>query len=360
MIRHGTRAQGRAASRNAVTVAGVLGSLCLALAGCARAPGGTQFTGPTMGTTYQVTVTGADDDRVRVQRAIDVVLREADEHLSTYSDSSEISLLNRDESGQWQDVAPPLFAVLQEAQRVSELTGGAFDITVAPLLELWGFDASRAGSDAPAPLAPPAAGQIAQTLRRVGFARLELRKTPRAALRKTLPGMRLTVDGIAPGYAVDRIATELRTLGYAAFIVEIGGVVRAQGQRPEGGHWRVAVEVPQALSQEALLGIRLRDAAASTTGDYRDIRYDAAGHGYSHTIDPRTGRAVTGALTSVTVIDASATRADAYATALMAMGTEAGLAWARDLRIPALFVERIAKPGEWRLVESPAFKEWRE
>ena len=172
--------------------------------------------------------------------------------------------------------------------------------------------------------------------------------------------MHLTVDGIAPGYAVDRIAAELRALGHSSFIVEIGGEVRAAGQRPGGGPWRIAIEAPLATEREPLVGIRLHDAAVSTSGDYRDARFDAAGRRYGHTIDPRTGRTVEGALTSVTVIDASTIRADAYATALMVMGTEAGLAWAKEMRVPALFVERTARPGEWHLVESPAFKEWRE
>jgi thiamine biosynthesis lipoprotein len=194
----------------------------------------------------------------------------------------------------------------------------------------------------------------------VGYEKLELRKNPRAAVRKVEPAMQLTVDGIAPGYAVDRIAAELQALGYRDFIVEIGGEVRAQGQRSEGGSWRIAIEVPQTLGREPLVGIRLRDAAVSTSGDYRDARVDRAGQRYSHTIDPRTGRPMQGPLASVTVIDASATRADAYATALMVMGTAAGLEWARQLRVPVLFVERTSMAGEWRMVESPAFKEWRE
>jgi thiamine biosynthesis lipoprotein len=172
--------------------------------------------------------------------------------------------------------------------------------------------------------------------------------------------LRLTVDGIAPGYAVDRIATGLHAQGYEDFVVEIGGEVRARGQRPAGGPWRIAVEVPLSSGREPLVGIRLRDAAVSTSGDYRDQRIDRTGQRYSHTIDPRTGRPVQGQLTSVTVIDGSAMRADAYATALMVMGTKAGLEWARQRRIPVLFVERTGGAGEWQLVESPAFRQWRE
>ena len=315
-----------------------------------------------MGTTYHVTVPGAhaEGERRAVQSAVDRVLLETDRHLSTYNDTSEISMLNRDETRAWQDVSPALYVVLQEARNVSELTRGAFDITVDPLLELWGYEPAGDGASARTTFTPPTTARLAQALSSVGYARLELRNAPRTAVRKSVSGMRLTVDGIAPGYAVDRIAAELRALGYSSFIVEIGGEVRAEGQRPEGGPWRIAIEAPLATMREPLVGIRLRDAAVSTSGDYRDARFDVAGRRYSHTIDPRTGRTVDGVLTSVTVIDASTIRADAYATALMVMGTEAGLAWAKDLRVPALFVERTAKLGDWRLVESPAFKEWRE
>lgn len=329
---------------------------------CSRTPEPAQFTGSTMGTTYHVTLSGADSsqDRRAAQSAVERVLAETERHLSTYNKSSEISMLNRDESRSWRDVSPTLFVVLQQARDVSEITGGAFDITVAPMLALWGYSSADDGSLTRTVFTPPSSASLEQARNSVGYARLELRKAPRTAVRKLASGMRLTVDGIAPGYAVDRIATELRALGHRDFIVEIGGEVRAAGQRPQGGPWRIAIEAPLATEREPLVGLRLRDAAVSTSGDYRDARIDTAGHSYSHTIDPRSGHTVEGALTSVTVIDANASRADAYATALMVMGTEAGLAWAQAQRVPVLFVERTAKPGEWRLVESPAFKEWRE
>ena len=336
--------------------------LAVVVSACSHTPEPAQFAGPTMGTTYHVTVSGADSlqERRAVQSAIDRVLAETEQHLSTYNDASEISMLNRDESRSWQDVSPTLFVVLQEARDVSEITGGAFDITVQPMLALWGYGPDGDDTSARAVFTPPSSARLGQARNSVGYAKLELRKAPRTSVRKSASGMRLTVDGIAPGYAVDRIATEVRVLGHRDFIVEIGGEVRAAGQRPEGGPWRIAIEAPLASEREPLVGLRLRDAAVSTSGDYRDARIDTAGHSYSHTIDPRSGHPVEGALTSVTVIDANAVRADAYATALMVMGTEAGLAWAQALRVPALFVERSAQPGEWRLVESPAFKEWRE
>jgi len=328
------------------------------LAGCGSPTGPAQFAGATMGTTYHVTVNAADTParREAVQAAIDTVLREVDRTLSTYRDDSELARLNRAASRDWISVSPELWQVLQQARQVSLATGGAFDITVAPLLDAWGFGAAATGPGAV--LVPPTSLQIEQALQAIGHGRLELRDTTTPAVRKAVPGMRLTVDGIAPGHAVDRIATALDALHYRDYIVEIGGEVRARGERPGGGAWRIAVEVPRALAREPLVGLRLRDMAVSTSGDYRDARIDAAGRAYSHTLDPRTGRPVEGALASVTVLDPLAARADALATALTVMGTGPGLRWATAHGVPVLFVERRDDGDGWQLRASPAFAAW--
>jgi thiamine biosynthesis lipoprotein len=328
------------------------------VAGCRSPAGPAPFAGPTMGTTYHVTVPAADTParREAVQAAIDAVLGEVDRRFSTYRDDSELARLNRDASRDWIDVSPELWQVLQQARQVSQATDGAFDITVAPLLDAWGFGV--AGTRPDTVLVPPTPAQIEHVMQAIGHGRLELRDTTTPAVRKTVPGMRLTVDGIAPGHAVDRIAQALDALRYRDYLVEIGGEVRARGERPGGGAWRIAVETPRALAREPLVGLRLRDMAVSTSGDYRDARIDAAGKAYSHTLDPRTGRPVEGALTSVTVLDPLAARADALATALTVMGTEAGLHWATARGVPALFVERRDDGHGWRLRSSPALAAW--
>jgi len=329
-----------------------------AVASCGEPAGPAQFTGATMGTTYHVTVTAADTParQAGVQAAIDTVLGEVDRTFSTYRDDSELARLNLDPSSDWINVSRGLWQLLRLAHEVSEATGGAFDITVAPLLELW--DIGTARTRPVAVLTPPAPPQVEQALQAVGYGRLELRDATTPVVRKTAPGMRLTVDGIAPGHAADGIALALDSLHYRDYIVEIGGEVRARGERPGGGGWRIAVEAPRALARDPLVGLRLRDMAVSTSGDYRDVRVDAAGRTYSHTLDPRTGQPVDGALTSVTVLDPLAARADAYATALMVMGTDAGLRWAGAHGVPALFVERRGDGKGWRLRASPAFAAW--
>jgi FAD:protein FMN transferase len=330
----------------------------VALTGCGSPARPAQFAGATMGTTYHVTVIAADTParREAVQAAIDTVLREVDRTLSTYRDDSELARLNHDPSRDWISVSPELWQVLEQARQVSLATNGAFDITVAPLLDVWGFSAAGAGPAAV--IVPPTPLQLEQALRAIGQGRLELRQAPVPAVRKTVPGMHLTVDGIAPGHAVDRIALALDALHYRDYMVEIGGEVRVRGERPGGGAWRIAIEVPRALAREPLVGLRLRDMAVSTSGDYRDARIDADGRAYSHTLDPRTGRPVTGALASVTVLDPLAARADALATALIVMGTGPGLRWATTHGVPALFVERREDGNGWRLRSSPAFAAW--
>jgi thiamine biosynthesis lipoprotein len=330
----------------------------VAAAGCGGASAPAQFAGATMGTTYHLTVIAADTParREAVQAAIDTVLWEVDRTLSTYRDDSELARLNRNPSRDWIEVSPELWQVLQQARQVSLATDGAFDITVAPLLDAWGFDGASTEPDTV--LVPPTPPQIEQALRAIGHGRLELRDGSVPAVRKTVPGMRLTVDGIAPGHAVDRIAMALDALHYRDYMVEIGGEVRARGERPGGGAWRIAVEVPLALAREPLVGLRLRDMAVSTSGDYRDARIDAAGRAYSHTLDPRTGRPVEGALASVTVLDPLAARADALATALTVLGTGPGLRWATTHGVPALFVERRGDGNGWRQRASPAFAAW--
>jgi thiamine biosynthesis lipoprotein len=327
----------------------------IALAGCGSPAVPAQFAGATMGTTYHVTVAAADTParREAVQAAIDTVLREVDRTLSTYRDDSELARLNHTAARDWISVSPELWQVLQLADEVSRATDGAFDITVAPLLDAWGFGAA---DTRPADMiVPPTSPQVGQALRVVGHRRLELRDTPVPAVRKTVTGMRLTVDGIAPGHAVDRIARALDAFQYHDYVVEIGGEVRVRGERPGGGAWRIAIEQPRALAREPLVGLRLRDMAVSTSGDYRDARIDASGRTYSHTLDPRTGRPVEGALASVTVLDPLAARADALATALTVMGTGAGLRWATAHGVPALFVERRDDGNGWQLRASPAF-----
>jgi FAD:protein FMN transferase len=319
------------------------------------------FAGSTMGTTYHATVVGhgnPEQGREELQESIDSVLREINAHLSTYQAASEISVFNRSNSLEWQPVSSTMYAVLAAADRISRETGGAFDITVAPAVDLWGFGADG-GAVANATAPSPAHNLIEAARASIGFRFIELRAPPERAVRKLASTVRLDVNGIAPGYAVDRIAGNFEDLGIVDYIVEIGGEVRTGGHRPDGKPWQVAIESPLPGQRTAYAGLQLVDLAVSTSGDYRDFRFGPDGKRISHTIDPRSGRPIAHGLASVTVVHAEAIEADAYATALMVLGPDEGYALALRLQLPALFIVRTNVADEWQERATPAFEKLR-
>ena len=290
-----------------------------------------------MGTTYSVTVASHPSGvgRATIQSAVDDVLDEVNRNLSTYDPRSDISRFNANATTDPVVVSPSLRAVAAIAGEVSAATGGAFDITVGPLVQAWGFAAGT-----PAAETVPGPGEIDRIGAEVGFAKLELGADGRS-LRKTVPGLQLDVNGIAPGYAVDLIAERFDALGVRDYLVELGGEVRARGHNPRGRTWRVAVEAPLSGERKPYALVELDGLAISTSGDYRDFR-ELQGVRVSHTIDPRSGAPVSHGLASVSVAHPSAAIADAYSTALMVLGPEEGMALAMRLGLAALFIERTA------------------
>jgi thiamine biosynthesis lipoprotein len=318
------------------------------------------FTGPTMGTRYHVTVPGVRDaaQERRARACIDGSLDEVNRRLSTYTQDSEVSRLNADASTAWIPVSTTLIAVIAAAQRVSAETNGAFDITIAPLVRLWGFGSGVSPRES-ATFEPPSMEFVHDAMAGVGYSWLEIRATPAPAVRKGKVPLELDVDGIAPGYAVDRISQCLARSGLADHLVELGGEVRAAGRRDDGRAWHVAIESPVSGAREVYTGVELSDLSVSTSGNYRDYRRLADGRVISHTIDPRTGEPVRHTLVSVTVVHARAVLADAYATALMVLGPEDGYAMAERLGLAALFLERIGQSSTLRERATPEFDQLR-
>jgi thiamine biosynthesis lipoprotein len=326
----------------------------LLVAACGRAAAPERFHGPTMGTTYSIEVTRrpAAVGREQLQAAIDEVLEETDRHLSTYDAASEISRFNASATTEPVEVSEPLGSVVAIANEVSVASGGAFDITVGPLVRAWGF-----GDEETGPVTAPDAQELARLRAEAGFGKLQS-LSGRRALRKAVPGLQLDVNGIAPGYAVDRIAERFDALGVHDYLIELGGEVRARGLSPAGRPWRVAVETPLAGERKPYALVELDGLSASTSGDYRDFRI-VDGHRVSHTIDPRSGAPVTHRLASVCVVDASAARADAFATAMMVLGPEQGMALANRLGLAALFIERTANGEGFTEQATPGFQRLR-
>ena len=306
--------------------------LCLILlaGGCDRSDGYLRLAGPTMGTQYQVTARCATRPR-DLEAAVTAELRVVNGTMSTYDTESELSRFNRAGVGEWHAVSPSLFHVVQAAQRVSVETHGAFDATVGPLVNLWGFGPAT-DADRRVPGVPDVEA-VAAARRQIGYESLRLRPDPPSLWKDK--ALYVDLSAIAKGYGVDRLAELLRGYGCADFLVDIGGEVRVAGVSPRGTGWRIGVEQPEADQYGGVQRIlELTDVAVATSGDYRNF-VDIGNRRFSHTIDPRSGTPIDHALASVTVVHPSAMWADAYATAINVLGPDAGYAFAEHQGLAA-------------------------
>jgi thiamine biosynthesis lipoprotein len=289
--------------------------------------------GETMGATFSVTWVeselGPD-----VPREVDELLRHLTQLTSTYDAKSQVSEFNRSQSTEWFAVAPEVAEVVSIARRVSELSDGVFDITVKPLVAAWGFgpDAQR---DPPTEEALNAAASL------VGFRRLEVQLEP-PALRKRVAGLQVDLNGIVPGYAVDRLASLLARHGISNYLIEVGGELRAAGRKLDMD-WQVAIESPDSKDQLADSVYPLRNTALATSGDYRNY-YERDGKRLSHTIDPRTRRPIEHALASVTVLAPTCAEADALTKVVSVLGPDAGRDFAEKHGLATSMLVRIS-PG---------------
>ena len=283
-----------------------------------------------MGTTWSVVYTDSTlitDEQLMA--LIESELADINRSLSTYLPESEISRINRGETATTERLSDDFSDVLTTALAIHELTGGAYDVTIGPLVDLWGF-----GPEPFSGTVPPAAA-IARARALVGAGRINWQP---ASQRLQLPeGMRVDMSSIAKGYAVDQLVELLLAQGIDSVLVEIGGELRAHGERPEGGPWRLAIESPEPASGRFLTGLRVSEGAVATSGDYRNF-FEIDGKRYSHLVDPRTGAPVDHELVSVTVVHKLCAVADALATGLLVMGLESAFALAEEEGLAAYFV----------------------
>lgn len=290
--------------------------------------------GQTMGTSFHIKwLTRSDATQVqKIQEGIDQRLELVNQKMSTYREDSELSQFNRSQSTDWFEVSPETQQVVAEALRLAVLSGGAFDPTVGPAVDLWGFGTQGDRIE------PPAETQIAETLARIGFEKIAVRRAI-PAIKKNEAGLELDLSAIAKGYAVDLVADYLVEHGVTDYMVEVGGEVRAGGVNLSGKPWRIAVERPADFGGAA--GVQqvlpLSDLAMATSGTYRNY-FDAEAKRYSHTINPVTGRPVEHDTISVTVFHESCMTADGLATALLVMGADEGVKLAEESDLAALFI----------------------
>ena len=295
-----------------------------------------QYDGGTVGTYYRVKGRCPED----VSGLIERELRAVNQEMSTYLVDSALSAFNAAPVSVWIDVPKRLAEVVAVALQLSRESTGAFDVTVGPLVNLWGFGPSEPTKNAPGLAGVPDEARIAAVRSQVGFEKLEVRFDP-PRLRK-MGELYVDLSAIAKGHGVDRLADQLTDAGCSDLLVDIGGEVRGIGLSPASRAWRIGVEVPDPESFGAIQRVIALDGmAAATSGDYRNFRTLESGR-YSHTIDPRTGYPVTHTLASVTVLHPSAMWADGYATALNVLGLEAGFELAERMGLAALFITREA------------------
>ena len=303
------------------------------LSSCGEPPS-YELSGATMGTRFSVTIAQPLEAPLReqLQRQIEAELDAVENAMSTYVVHSDISRFNASTSTGWFPVGEDTCRAVETAQRVSRLSDGAFDVTVGPLVNLWGF-----GPD-PVQLEPPPRSAIEAALERVDYRRLHT-DCEQPALRKDRKDVYVDLSASAKGYAVDRLAELLDSRNVERYLVEIGGELRLRGLNADGEQWSIAIETPSDGERAVGRIIRLSDKAMATSGDYRNF-FEYRGKRYSHTIDPRTGRPTTHGLASVTVIGDNAAFADALATALLVLGPTEGFDLAAREGLPAYFQVR--------------------
>lgn len=306
-------------------------SLLTALTGCWFSERVEEFGGPTMGSTYTVKYVRSKDSPSLelLKRETDAILAEVDQQMSTYRDDSAIEQFNQAPAGTCQAMPAGVLELVEAGRVLHEQSAGAFDLTLEPLLNLWGFGPKARAEKV------PTAEQLAAARAQVGMQHL---RREGEQLCKDVD-VQVDFNSIAAGYAVDKIVQRFTELGVTSYMVEATGELKAAGKKPDGQPWRIGLEAPQDGQRVAQRVLAVDGYGISTSGDYRNY-FEEEGKRYSHTLDPLTGAPITHTLAAVTVVDKSTLRADGLSTVLMVMGTERGLAFAERMGIAAFFVTR--------------------
>jgi FAD:protein FMN transferase len=303
--------------------------------------------GRSMGTTFQLRVFDSQASESAHYAVVNEVLTRVDRYMSTYKAKSEIGGLNRAPADHDVLLSTETAHVLSRAMDASRVSDGAFDPTVGPLVDRWGFGPLTKGG-------MPSADELRRLAESVGATSLAVGASGRHA-RKCRGETRVDLSGIAKGYAVDQVCDTLHAAGEHSFLFELGGEVRVVGSPPDGDVWRIGIEHPSQASAAPYQRLAIRDLAVATSGSYRNFR-QWNGRRYCHSIDPRTGYPVVHDLTSVTVAAPSTMDADVWSTALMVLGTDAGEALARNQGVAAYFITetRSGFMSSW----TPAMEPW--
>ncbi|WP_170266978.1 FAD:protein FMN transferase [Brevifollis gellanilyticus] len=287
------------------------------LSGCHLDEAPKLLSGPTMGTTWSLRAEGADDS---IRQLIQSHLDQREAVLSHWRRDSALSAFNASASTDWQAVPVELVQTVELARRIAKDTEGVLDITLAPVIEAFGFAPKLQGESLETPV--------------TGWEHLKSRLDP-PALKKDVPQLRINVASVTEGFVMDELVRLLKQRGLSDFLLEVGGEVVAIGHAADGKPWQVGVQTPKAAQGDAMQTLPLMNQCMATSGTYRHNK----DHGKkSHLIDPRTLKPVEHDLVSVTVLHDSCALADGYATALMVLGPERGPEIAKRLNLRVLWI----------------------
>ena len=324
--------------------------LAVLTCGCQQdaTPDTIRLSGQTMGTTWSVIMLqdAVDAESNALKKLLQKRLDQINSLMSTYDPASELSQFNNQNSSDWFMISKDTARVIELSQEISVLSEGAFDVSVGPLVEIWGFGATQRGKRI------PTEDQVSKSLARVGYKNIHLRREP-AAIRKQIPELQIDLSAVAKGYAVDALAKILEQQGINNYLLEIGGELQISGHRGDDTPWQIAIEEPLEGVREVAVIFPLTNTALATSGNYRNF-YVEDGQRYSHTIDPVSGKPVRHKLASVTVLARTCARADALATALMVLGEEKGRQFCEKNQIAAYFL--IHERTSMTVYASPAFE----
>lgn len=325
----------------------IFSAAALPLAACQRDAALIELTGATMGTGFSVIAVDHDRtvDDAAVQRGIEARLAQVNAVMSNWDAGSEVSRFNAHGGTGPFAVSPELAQLVGLAEEIAGASDGTFDLTLGPVIEAWGFGAGSHVGAAPSETALQAA--------RARAGRTQGLRVDATHLQKSAPETEIFLSGIGKGYGVDAVGGVLRDAGLRDFMVDIGGDLYAEGRNADGAPWRIGIESPDPLSGAAMQVAQISGLGMATSGDYRNY-FEVDGTRYSHIIDPETGRPVTHQTASVTVLAQDAMRADAWATAMLALGSERGQVIAEREGLAVFFVDRA--DGAFRVSASPAFE----
>lgn len=326
-------------------------AFALLLAACEKESRQVTLEGKTMGTTYHVKY--IDDGLVdnlpnpeKIQQQIDAVLKEVNNQMSTYQKDSQISAFNGyNHVNSLFTVSPDFAFVVEEAIRLNKITEGALDITVGPLVNLWGFGPDKRLNK------EPTAEQIAERSKSVGIEKLAVAKSDhKYGLIKYEPNLYIDLSSIAKGFGVDKVARHLETLGLHHYLVEIGGELRGKGKNLHGKPWQIAIEKPTFAQGQAVETIvPLDNKGFATSGNYRNYFEDEQGNRLSHIIDPKQLKPIQHNLASITVIADTSMTADGLSTGLFVLGPEKALEVAEREKLAIFMIIKNGQDYETRM-----------